>query len=183
MARKNLYWPENFQSTSNWPVLTGFNQYWSRAWSILILTTFLPTLKQKDPCYMYKYRQLGHWTSKCTNGYFGKPPISSSTATTTYQPLNPATCHYIQCISAEMWNPEPPNDEPPKQKRKLSRSKVEKKLCKVLFKNYAVENCVRNVFIHWTYTLCSKLCYSVDLQTVFKTVLFSGLSKLCSKLC
>jgi hypothetical protein len=47
-----------------------------------------------------------------------------------------------------MWNPEPPTEEPPKKKRKLSPSKVEKKK--------TVHNCV--------------------LRTVIQRTVFSGLT-------
>ena len=71
--------------------------------------------KQKDPC--YKCGQLGHWISECPNDDFVMPAVPGSRP--------PSTAQYKP---DEMWNPEPPTDEPPKKKRKLSRSKVDKKL-------------------------------------------------------
>jgi hypothetical protein len=68
-------------------------------------------------------------------------------------------------LPSEMWNLEPPTEEPPKKKRKLSRSKVEKKLKKLCspdcVKNYVLRTyCV----IHWTYIDLLCLFYYVLLQ-------------------
>jgi hypothetical protein len=72
--------------------------------------------KQKDPC--YKCGQLGHWISEYPNEDFVMAPVPGSS-----HPHIPT-----EYLPSEMWNPEPPTEEPPKKKRKLSRSIVEKKL-------------------------------------------------------
>jgi hypothetical protein len=72
--------------------------------------------KQKDPC--YKCGQLGHWISECPNEDFVMPPVPGSS-----HPHIPT-----EYLPSEMWNPEAPTEESPKKKKKLSRSKVEKKL-------------------------------------------------------
>jgi hypothetical protein len=71
--------------------------------------------KQKDPC--YKCGQLGHWISECPNDDFVMPSVPGSS-----QPIP------TEFTTAEMRNPEPPTSEPPKKKRKLSRSKMERKV-------------------------------------------------------
>jgi hypothetical protein len=95
--------------------------------------------KQKDPC--YKCGQLGHWISECPNEDFVMPPVPGSS-----HPHVPT-----EYLPSEMWNPEPPTEEPPKKRRKLSRSKVEK-------------NCKKNCVL-WT-LLFIRLC-SPDLLCLF----------------